>query len=168
MDAIKLKVISGGQNGADIAGLRAAKACGLETGGWLPNGCKTLDGPRPEYLTDYGMVEHSSSLYPPRTEMNVKNSEGTIRFAETFSSPGERCTLKAIKWHNRPYKDVNIKKPIPQEELLSWIKKHDIKVLNIAGNSEDTAPGIEEFVYNYLVGLFQAVKSGLDTTRITE
>ena len=154
-----MKVISGGQTGADIAGIRAAKACGFETGGWLPNGCKTLDGPRPEYLTEYGMVEHASSSYPPRTELNVKDSDGTIRFAKTFSSAGEKCTRQAIKWYNRPHIDVNIKKPIPKEEVLAWIVQHDIKTLNIAGNSEDTAPGIEEFVYNYLMEVFQTMKS---------
>jgi hypothetical protein len=30
------KVISGGQTGVDQAALRAAKACGIPTGGWAP------------------------------------------------------------------------------------------------------------------------------------
>jgi len=150
-----MKVISGGQNGADQAGLRAAKACGLPTGGWLPKGCRTLDGPRPDLLTEFGMKEHTSDSYPPRTEANVKDSDGTIRFAKTFSSPGEKCTLKAIKWYNRPYLDVNIGKPLDQEEVLAWLKKHDIKVLNIAGNSEQTSPGIGDFVFDYLSGVFK-------------
>ena len=158
-----MKVISGGQNGADQAGLRAAKACGLSTGGWLPKGCRTLDGPCTELLTEYSMMEHASDAYPPRTEANVKDSDGTLRFARTFSSPGERCTLKAIKWFNRPYLDINIEKPINPEEVLSWLKSHDIKVLNIAGNSEQTAPGIGEFVFNYLLGVFAEVKNRLDT-----
>ncbi|MFZ8324119.1 YpsA SLOG family protein, partial [Staphylococcus aureus] len=38
------KVISGGQTGADQAGLRAGKAAGLETGGMVPKGCLTDDG----------------------------------------------------------------------------------------------------------------------------
>ena len=29
-------VISGGQTGVDQAGWRAAKACGIRTGGWMP------------------------------------------------------------------------------------------------------------------------------------
>jgi hypothetical protein len=150
-----MKVISGGQNGADQAGLRAAKACGLPTGGWIPKGCRTLDGPRPDLLDEYGMTEHASEKYPPRTEANVKDSDGTIRFAKTFSSPGEKCTLKAIKWYNRPHFDVNISKPPDPEEVLSWLKKYDIKVLNVAGNSEQTAPGIGDFVFDYLSGVFK-------------
>ena len=160
-----MKVISGGQNGADQAGLRAAKACGLPTGGWLPKGCRTLDGPRPDLLTEYSMKEHTSESYPPRTETNVKDSDGTIRFARTFSSAGEKCTLRAIKWYNRPHLDVNIEKPLDKQEVLSWLIKHDIKVLNIAGNSEQTAPGIDAFVFDYLCGVFALwlIENGLDT-----
>ena len=38
------EVWSGGQNGANIAGLRAAKAVGLKTGGWMPKGYRTEGG----------------------------------------------------------------------------------------------------------------------------
>lgn len=160
-----MKVISGGQTGADEAGIRAAHACGLQTGGWLPKGCRTLDGPRPDLLTKYGMMEHTSDSYPPRTEANVKESDGTIRFARTFSSAGEKCTLKAIKWFNRPYLDIDIENPLDKQEVLSWLIKHDIKILNIAGNSEQTAPGIGQFVFEYLCGVFalRLIENGLDT-----
>ena len=32
------KIVSGGQTGADQGGWRAAVACGLATGGWMPEG----------------------------------------------------------------------------------------------------------------------------------
>jgi hypothetical protein len=35
------RVISGGQTGVDQAALRAAQACGLETGGYAPLGWET-------------------------------------------------------------------------------------------------------------------------------
>jgi Circularly permutated YpsA SLOG family len=35
------KIISGGQTGADQAGLRTAKRLGIETGGWMPQGWRT-------------------------------------------------------------------------------------------------------------------------------
>src|SRR5262249_6057013 len=38
------KVISGGQTGVDQVALRAAKACGIPTGGWAPKGWRTEDG----------------------------------------------------------------------------------------------------------------------------
>lgn len=48
------RVISGGQCGVDVAALRAAKRAGLQTGGTMPRGWRTLDGPRPEYAAEYG------------------------------------------------------------------------------------------------------------------
>ncbi|MBF0203726.1 MAG: hypothetical protein HQK67_05280, partial [Desulfamplus sp.] len=39
-----IKIISGGQTGADIAGVDAAIECGLNYGGWLPKGRKCETG----------------------------------------------------------------------------------------------------------------------------
>lgn len=154
-----MKVISGGQNGADQAGLRAAKKAGLKTGGSLPLDCITLDGQRFDLIAEYDMEVMTKKGYPIRTEANVKNSDGTIRFAKTFSSAGEKCTLKAIKWYNRPYLDIDIKNPKPKEVTLAWLRDNNIKVLNVAGNSEQTAPGIGDFVYEYLLEVFKEIES---------
>jgi hypothetical protein len=50
------RVLSGGQSGVDQAALRAARACGLDTGGWAPAGWMTEVGPA-SWLADYGLVE---------------------------------------------------------------------------------------------------------------
>jgi hypothetical protein len=42
-----VRIISGGQTGVDQAALRAARACGLETGGWVRLGWATDDCPVP-------------------------------------------------------------------------------------------------------------------------
>ena len=62
-----LKIISGRQTGVDIAALRAAKCMGLQTGGWMPMGFRTLDGPHPEYAEEFGMFAHRASNYSART-----------------------------------------------------------------------------------------------------
>ena len=41
------KIISGGQTGADIAGVDAAIFCNFPYGGWLPKGRKTENGAVP-------------------------------------------------------------------------------------------------------------------------
>ena len=48
------KIISGGQSGADRAGWRAAKAFGVSSGGWMPRGILTDDGPHPEFADQFG------------------------------------------------------------------------------------------------------------------
>ena len=152
------KIISGGQTGADRAGLQIAKLLGYTTGGWAPKGYKTLDGPDISLKTLYGLEEHKSEKYPPRTFKNVKESDGTIRFAYTFNSPGEKCTLKALKKYHKPYKDVDIKYIVEPKEIADWIIKNKIKVLNIAGNSEKTCKGIYNFVFAYLCHVLEEVK----------
>ena len=144
-------IISGGQTGADSGGLVAAVKLGLKTGGWMPKGFRRLDGKKPEMKQAFNMKEHSEWGYAPRTEANVRDSDGTVRFASNFYSPGELCTMKAIKKLEKPYFDVDINDPRDYSELVEWLDENDIRILNVAGNSEQNSPGIKEFVIDYLV-----------------
>ena len=74
MVAMVEKIISGGQSGADRAGRRAAKAYGITTGGAMPKGFLTEDGPRPDYAELYGAVELPPASYPERTRRNVADA----------------------------------------------------------------------------------------------
>ena len=144
-------IISGGQTGVDSGGLVAAVKLGIKTGGWMPKGFRRLDGKRPEMKQAFNMKEHPEWGYAPRTECNVRDSDGTVRFASNFYSPGELCTLKAIKKYNKPYFDVFIGDPRPHSELIDWIEENDIQTLNVAGNAEQNSPGIKDFVVEYLI-----------------
>jgi hypothetical protein len=146
------KIISGGQTGADEAGLIAARLSGLQTGGWMPKGFRTLDGRKPEFKEMYKMQEHSSYYYTPRTFQNAKESDGTVRFATNFNSAGEICTLKAINQYHKPYFDVDFNEALTQQviDFRSWLKCNVIKILNVAGNSEKSSPGIKQKVINFL------------------
>lgn len=152
------RVISGGQTGADFAGLEIAKSLGFETGGTMPFGWKTLDGCKPEYKTLYGCVMDKSSSYVPRTRKNVKDSDGTIRLAFNFQSKGEICTLKAIQSYKKPHIDVDLSNPRPVSDVLQWLSDNQIETLNVAGNAEQTSPGTYDAASRYLKALFSAVK----------
>lgn len=147
------KVISGGQIGADIAALRVAKRLGIETGGFATRGFRTKKGKAPELGSKYGLVELDSVLYPQRTYANVEVSDGTMRFAYSFLTAGERCTMKAINKFHKPFYDVDVGKqqPFPTTSDIKWaamwIVQNDIKVLNVAGNA---VPEIERFVEEFL------------------
>lgn len=155
------KVISGGQSGADIAGLEVAKKFGLETGGIMPFGFKTLDGCRPEYKEMYGLTAHNSSSYVTRTRANVRDSDGTIRLAFNLESRGEICTLKAIKDYGKPWIDVDfssnsVKQTV--EPVVEWLCRNEIEILNIAGNAEQTWAGTHEAALQYLDRLFEHLR----------
>jgi hypothetical protein len=156
------KVISGGQIGTDQAGLMAAARYGIATGGWMPRGFRTVTGPDPVLAARFGLREHPSEEYPERTELNVRISDGTIRFAANWNAAGEICTLKFIRQHHKPFLDVDIKKPRPVEEVAGWIRREGIKTLNVAGNVEPRsrkaqASGITDFVIDYLGRVFEAL-----------
>lgn len=149
------KLISGGQTGADRAALFAAKAAGIKTGGWMPYGFLANDGEHPDFAERFGMMEMDSRRYPPRTAMNVKESDGTLRFATKWDSPGELLTLKLCQKYRKPFLDVTPGSSLLPNEVAAWLVANRIGILNVAGNAEQTSPGIHEFVVEFLADVFQ-------------
>jgi len=90
------KVISGGQTGADRAGLEAAAYLGIQTGGTAAPGFSTSTG-RDESLKKFGLVPIGcgGSIrkgYVDRTKKNVDDSDATLAFS-THSSSGTDNTI---------------------------------------------------------------------------
>ena len=141
-------IISGGQTGADQAGLAAAVDLGLEPGGWLPKRCWTDDGPRPDFIQVYKMKECPMEGYPTRTEWNVRDSDGTVIFGNE-NSPGCTLTKRLCKRLAKPL----IINPTP-DELRTWVDERKIAILNVAGNRERTNRGIFGRTYKILVEAF--------------
>jgi len=165
------KVISGGQIGADIAGLQAAKACDIQTGGWMPKGFKTLEGNRPDYKELYGLIETPSDDYPTRTALNVQSAGCTLRFAIDFNKPGERRTLHEIRRYGKSYEDIPItffeggglcctRQP---RELVPFLARFE--TVNIAGNA---IRAIEPVVFGFLVTLFDLTNGSGDALSRSE
>lgn len=148
------KVISGGQSGADHGGLVAARKAGVATGGWMPRGFRTLDGPKPGRARLYGLREHPSPAYPPRTFANARDADATVRFAVNWSSPGELCTSRVCRTLHRPMYDVDMTHLLLVTPFVRWLREHDVSVLNVAGHSEQSHPGTRSFVKRFLALAF--------------
>lgn len=138
------KIISGGQTGADIAGLKFAKSANIETGGSAPLGFRTENGTNLELRDVYGLKESEYIDYKYRTIDNVLKSDGTVIFAEK-SSAGSALTVKICKHNKVPY----IVSPSP-DNLINFLEKNNIHILNIAGNRESVSLGIEKRVIKIL------------------
>ena len=146
-----LKIITGGQTGTDQAGLRAARAAGIPTGGWAPYGWLTEDGPAP-WLAEWGLVECPARGYPARTRRNVLDSNATVWF-------GTRDSLGYITTHNealdagRPF--LIVVDAMMASEVADGIEACAVPVLNVAGNRESVELGIGERVERFLVAVFR-------------
>jgi hypothetical protein len=152
------RVISGGQTGADRAGLAATKPAGIATGGWMPKGFRAQDGSHPEFAELYGIQEHASDRYPPRTALNVKESDATIRFATDWSSPGEVLTLEMCERYGKPQLEVTPGGQVSPADVAAWLVENNVRVLNVAGNAERTSPGIEAFVVAFMMEVFRILR----------
>ncbi len=145
------RIVSGGQTGADRAGLDAAKALGIPTGGTAPKGWRIClpdgsDGTDPT-LAELGLVEHRSREYPPRTRQNVADSDGTVWFGYA-ESPGGKLTITTCKELGKPC----LADPVRIGEFLDWLKENNIRVLNVAGNrTSEFNPDIYDRVFEFLL-----------------
>ena len=153
------RVISGGQTGADRAALAAAKAAGVATGGWMPKGFRAQDGPRPEFAEVYGVTEHTSAHYPPRTALNVKEADATLRFATDWGSPGEVLTRQMCERYGRPQLEVTPGGAVTPAHVADWVVRTGVRVLNVAGNTERTSPGIEAFVTAFMAEVIRLLRA---------
>lgn len=136
------KIISGGQTGVDTIGLQVAKELGIETGGKAPKGFLREEGIDNEDIASYGLEEitdeeqadytkrtDKKDPYTGRTELNVRNSDGTVYFNVGSDTAGLIATRRSTEEWNKPF----IENPTAKE-LRQWIKDNNIKTLNVAGN----------------------------------
>jgi hypothetical protein len=145
----KLIIVSGGQTGADRAGLNWAIMHGIEHGGWCPKGRRSEDGTIP---ARYHLHETPTRNYIQRTEWNVRDSDGTVIF-----SLGDRLTGGAVRTlelalkHKKPHLHLSAAAgPAAARALGKWMRQHKIRVLNVAGPRASNEPMIGRFVARVL------------------
>ncbi len=154
-DVILRKIISGAQQGVDIAALKAAKTMSLKTGGYMPKGFVTLGGNKPGYSFIYGCKDCCYN-YKDRTWKNVASADATIRLATDFASKGEVCTLNAIRHYQKPSLDLYLESDwlLSENEVAYWIVSGEYRTLNIAGNADVE---LEERVEKFLINVFKII-----------
>jgi hypothetical protein len=149
----RIKIISGGQTGADRTALEVARELGFPTGGVAPLFFKTENGPDLTLRDVFGLSESQSPSYSVRTKANVQIADVTVWLGKTGSA-GYVCTKKAIDLHKRPF----VLCP-SADELLEWVLARRPKTVNIAGNRRSHNPGIvrltRETLLPVLIALLQ-------------
>lgn len=154
-----IKIISGGQTGADQAGWRAAEQLGYDTGGVMPAEARTETGPRPDLAARYHAIIGEKLSYADRTIYNVRLADATVLFGRTASA-GTAMTYRACRLYRKPRQIIteadllNVGEYTRDTHLVTlraWIVQYKIAVLNVAGNRESSCPGIGALVEAFLV-----------------
>jgi hypothetical protein len=159
------KSLSGGQTGADRAGLDFGSRQAWNTGGYVPKGRKAEDG----RIDDrYNLVELSTNSYPVRTRRNIEESDGTVIFSlERLLSGGTRLTWVHANKIGKPVLHIydtrkeRISNPdslcLKVHALTDFLRSNKIEVLNVAGPRESKEPGVYEWTLTKLLGFWSGI-----------
>lgn len=127
------KICSGGQTGADRAGLDFAIAHDITHGGFCPRGRRAEDGVIP---SKYKLTETTSAAYLQRTRLNVQSNDATIIFCETWT-PGSQLTRNLCTRMHKPFIRINPFDPKLKSviDLCAFLNNEDrYRTINVAGS----------------------------------
>lgn len=173
------KVISGGQCGADKAGLEAAFKIGITTGGTAPKGFITSKGRDPTLGTKYLLKELEdpsgkvsiSQMYVLRSKKNVDDSDGVLAFrlaaskgtdlsigyalTRKWQSLGTNALDEKFKTRYRPCLVITSLDEKDDEgnikSIRQFIALHHIECLNIIGHREEVIPNFTKRITQVLI-----------------
>jgi hypothetical protein len=150
------KIISGGQTGADRAGLDWAIAHNMPHGGWCPAGRLAEDG---RIDDQYQLKEMESPGYRQRTKRNVQGSDGTLILNLGALEGGTFSTVRFAEKQGKPHLVIALDDGVTEEAIASvreWLVNNSIQVLNIAGPRESKRPGVYDLTLEMMKRLFPA------------
>jgi len=150
------KIISGGQTGVDSGALDAALSLSIPVSGYCPKGRLCETGIIPER---FPLIEMPVKTYKSRTEKNVIESDGTLILYENSNlKGGTLLTYLFAEQQKKPCLILRFKNIDNQKKFNNWLKKHKIKVLNIAGPRESKYPGIYKKTLKLTTALLKKFK----------
>jgi hypothetical protein len=134
-------IVSGGQTGADRAGLDAAMALGIGTDGFCPRGRLAEDGRVPDR---YNVRETGTANYGERTALNVRFSDATIIFHYGMLSRGSKLTERLARKMGKARLVVKLDRFGAEhvDGIRAWLNVARPEILNVAGQRESRRPGI--------------------------
>jgi hypothetical protein len=152
--ALIAKVVSGGETGADRAGVDFAISHDLAYGGWVPHGgwAEDLREP-PGLLALYDHFVPTQSADPGvRTTLNVRDSTATVVFTPRIAtSPGVTQTLQMANVLKRPFIVIDPSSDDADALLSEFFERLDwAATLNIAGPRESEVPSLYRSVTDLL------------------
>ena len=148
-----VKIVAGGQSGADRAGLDWAIANGIPHQGWCPAERRAEDGP---ISSCYKLQETPTTGYITRTRWNVRDSDATVIFSIAADlSGGSQATRRIANHLNKPC--LHLSKAVtadPAQRLREFVDENFVAILNIAGPRSSGEANVAHFVMDVLDAAF--------------
>ncbi|HEX8523768.1 MAG TPA: putative molybdenum carrier protein [Tepidisphaeraceae bacterium] len=144
-----MKIVSGGQTGADRAALDFALEAQILCGGWCAEDRVAEDGVIPG---QYPVVPLPGADNAARTRQNVLDSDATVIFFAQMQA-GTELTRQAAVEARKPLLLIDAAiESIPQacQRLEDFISAPGVRTLNIAGPRASEAPGVYDYVLQTL------------------
>ncbi len=141
-----LKIVSGGQTGADRGALLAALQAGLACGGWCPDGRLAEDGRVPDELP---LTELPGAGYAERTRQNVIDSDGTVIVYRPPLAGGSLLTKQEAATQGRPLLLLDASGMSCADaaaRLAAFVRRNKIATLNVAGPRASDWPEAQAWV----------------------
>ena len=146
-----VRLLSGGQTGADRAALDWAIGRCIAHGGWCPRGRRAEDG---AIAPRYQLIETPSRDYEQRTRWNVRDSDGTLIISRSATlTGGSAYTARCAERLAQPCLHVHPGADDPQA-IRAFLERHRIRTLNVAGPRASTDPEIYVYVTEVLERVF--------------
>lgn len=168
------QLVSGGQTGPDLAGLRAGLQSGLKTGGWCPPDGRNEAGEiSPEFMLKRTCADASPDApgipRSLRTQLNVRDSEATLILWPDGLALDEKRFVGTLytSWTAARFgKPLLFCNPNPEDSsaiatVVHWLRERCVTTLNVAGPLESSSPCVGENSYRFLLSVIEQVKSEL-------
>ena len=152
-----VRIVSGGQSGADRGALEAARRLLIPIGGWCPQGGWAEDLPDPPgVMALFPELREAGSPEPGvRTRANVRDSDTTLILvpsAALAASPGTLLTRSTAREMGRPLLVLDPGDPAAPSQVRHHLASLSTSaVLNVAGPRESESPGLTDAVRHCLL-----------------
>ena len=147
-----MRIVSGGQTGADRAALDWAIRNDVPHGGWCPRGRRAEDGP---ISPRYALRETEAVGYLERTRRNVIDSDATLIVNVGTLEGGTLATANLARKLGKPHLVLQLDDGNGSaQQLREWLAPRSFAVLNIAGPRESKRAGIHAITIKLLDAAF--------------
>jgi hypothetical protein len=151
------KVITGGQSGAEQEAWAAARRAGVATGGYMPRGFATEDGPNPRLGALYGAIEFPLDE-ATRFRANLRRADALLWLGDPLSDDGG-AAIAACRELGKPFLTAE-PGATPVSDVVSWLIVFEVKTLTIAGSPASRAPDLGPRVARFVDLVLAGVRDG--------